>query len=219
MATVPDTIDGALNWATDHIATWDAEVTAGAGSAFGLDTADITALQAALTAADTSHDGAVTARSTSKSATLTQNSDVFSLRGLLSQAISKIKTFAQGQDDPTATYAAMDIPVPDTTPTKHFPVQPTSLLAQPDASGTVQLSWDGSGNFYPTTFVIEGSSDGSTWALQGTATANKLTLTGYTPGQTFWFRVSATHNGQTSIPSESEAIWGTGGEVTLSIAA
>jgi hypothetical protein len=46
MATVPDTLAGVLSYATDHIATWDAEVTAGAGSANGLDTADIAALTA-----------------------------------------------------------------------------------------------------------------------------------------------------------------------------
>lgn len=209
MPTVPDTINGALSWATDHIATWDAEVTAGAGSANGLDTADITALQAALTAADASFAAAQTARSTSKSATLTQNSDVTSLRSLLSQAINKIKNFAVAQADPTAVYAAMDVPAPDTTPTKHYPVQPTNLLAVPDASGTVRLSWDGNGNFYPTTYVVEGSSDGVAWTLQGTASAHKLTLNGYTPGQTYWFRVTATRNDQTSIPSASAAIWGT----------
>jgi hypothetical protein len=219
MAIVPDTIDGALNWATDHIATWDAVVTGGgATGANGLTPADITALQAALTAADTSHDAAETARSTSKSATLTQNSDMTSLRSLLSQSIDKIKTYARGQADPNAVYAAMDVPAPDTTPTKHFPVQPTALLAVPDASGTVRLSWDGSGNFYPTTYVVEGSSDGVTWSLQGTASAHKLTLNGYTPGQTFWFRVTATRNDQTSIPSASAAIWGTGG-AELSVAA
>ncbi len=220
MATIPNTINAILNYATDHIATWNTVVTAGGpGGANGLTPADITALQAALTAADTSHGAAQTARSNSKSATALQNSDLASLRDLLSQSINKIKNYAAGSADPVTVYTEMDVPEPDTTPTKHYPVTPTMLVAQPSADGTIKLTWDASTNFYGTTYLVEGSADGTTWSTVSTTTAQKITLTGYTPGAAYWFRVSARHNGQTSVPTASVPVWGTGGTSSLTIAA
>lgn len=219
MSVIPRNIDDVLSYATDHIATWNTAVTAGgATGANGLTPADITALQTSLTDADASRDAAVTARSTSKSATITQNTDLETLRSLLSQSVSKIKTYALGQADPNAVYAEMDVPAPDTTPTKHYPVTPASLVAQPFANGTVKLTWDSNGNYRNTTFVIEGSNDGASWSQIDTTNSQKITLTGYTPGQTFWFRVAARHNGQTSVPTDNVSIWGGGGS-SLSIAA
>ncbi|MCC6403064.1 MAG: fibronectin type III domain-containing protein [Fimbriimonadaceae bacterium] len=220
MAIVPPTIDGVLNWAADHIATWDAVVTAGGpGGANGLTPADITSLENALTNAQTDRAAANAARSTSLAATTTQNDSIAALRDLLSTSIGDIKAFAKGSTDPSAVYTAMEIPAPDPNPTKHYPVQPTGLVANPDSSGSVLLTWNGGTNVAGTVYEIQGSADGNAWSILKATKTKRITLNGFTPGQTFWFRVAASNNGQTSVPSNSVAVWGTGGSSVLSIAA
>lgn len=215
----PTTISGVLEWATAHLAAWTAAVTGGGGSANGLDTAKITAMQTALDNADASRDAAIAAREASKSATITQDSDISTMMTLFAEAVADIKAYANRQADPSAVYAEMELPVPDTDPTKHNPVQPIKLTATPDATGNVKLEWDGNGNAYRTVYEIEGSADGVTWAIIGTATAQKKTLSGFTVGSTYRFRVSATINNQTSVPSSVVVIWDSGDSGSLSIAA
>ena len=216
---IPQTIDALLNYATDHVATWNAVVTAGAGEANGLDSAQITALETALTTATTDRNGAIAARSTSLAATQTQNDSLDGLRELLSLAIADIKAYANQQDDPNAVYTEMEVPVPASSGTRYSPVPVTDLIANPDANGNVELKWDGGANVEGTVYFIEGSADGAAWVQVYATKAQKAALTGYTPGQTYWFRVRASNNDEVSTASNSVAIWGTGGSATLSIAA
>ena len=138
---IPDTISGTLDWATSHIATWDAAVTAGAGTALGLTAAQITVLQTALTDADGSHDAAIAARDASKAATLTQTSDLDTLRDQLAIAVSNIRAFAEGQDDPNAVYAEAQIP-PRAEPTPApAPTPPNEVSVSLNNDGDCVVAW------------------------------------------------------------------------------
>lgn len=217
---LPQTIDGLLNYATDHIATWNTIVSSGgAGGANGLTPAEITALQTALTTATADRNAAIAARSASLAATQTQNDSVAALRELLSLALADIKAFANAQANPNAVYAEMEVPVPASTGTRYSPVPISDLIANPDALGNVELKWDGGANVEGTVYLIEGSADGNAWMQVHATKAQKAALTGYTPGQTYWFRVRASNNDQISTASNAVAIWGGGGSASLSIAA
>jgi len=139
---IPDTISGTLDWAVSHIATWDAAVTAGGlAGALGLVEADITALEAALTSADTGHTVAVAARDTSKAATLTQNSELEQLRDLLAITVSKIRAFAEAQADPNAAYAEAQIP-PRANPTPApAPTPPSEVSVSLNNDGDCVVAW------------------------------------------------------------------------------
>lgn len=176
MPLVPDPIDAALLWATDHIATWDAEVTAGGpGGAYGLDAADITALELALSTADGNRDAAISARAESKSATLLQNSSMDELRDLLAIAVSKIRVFASEASDPNVVYAAMDVP-PKADPTPApAPTPPTNVQGELTNDGYVALSWTATrlnGDFWS---VWRQLSTGGSLTLIGTTASKKFT--------------------------------------------
>lgn len=204
---VPRTVDGTLNWATDHIGTWNAAVTGGGGTALGLDTADITTLQAALTAADTSHKAASTARSGSKSATVLQNSDIDSLRDQLAIAVSKIRVFASEAADPNAVYAEADIP-PKADPTPApFPTFPTNVEGEIDNDGNVVVKWTATqvnGDFWS---VWRQLSTGGALALIGTTASKKFT-DDTVPSGIAWatYRVKSHRGGDVSESSEPTQI-------------
>jgi len=69
-------------------------------------------------------------------------------------------------------------------------------------------------------FVIEESLDGLTnWTSVGMTTKSKITLSGYTPGETRYFRLFAERSERVSSYSEPVVIWPGGGESSLALAA
>ena len=173
---VPETIDAALLWATDHIATWDAAGAAGGlGGALGLVAADITALQAALTAAEADRAAAIAARSASTAATLSQNSSLDALRDQLAIAISKIRVFASTSADPNAAYAEAEIP-PKSEPTPApAPTPPSNVQGELTNDGYVSLAWTATrtnGDYWS---VWRQLSSGGGLVLIGTTASKKFT--------------------------------------------
>lgn len=190
-------------------------ITASAG-AYGTSAAQDTAL----TNANTALSAAITAKQAARDASKAATQQALTARGAILDALSSIG--ATIYNDPSVTNQMISdagYAVHDDTPTKHYPSQPSSLLATPDASGTVLLTWDGGANVYGVTYVIEGrASDSDPWGFVTSTTRQRLSVTGFTPGQTYWFRVSASHNGQNSIASLPVAIWGET-QVVLEVAA
>lgn len=174
MPLIPESISGTLDWATSHIATWDAAVTAGGiGGALGLVAADITALEALLTAANTSHAAAVTMREDSKSATLTQNSDLAALRDSLAITVGKIRTFAETSADPNAAYAEANIP-PRANPTPApAPTPPTEVELSLNNNGNVVVAW------------VATKTNGDYWSVWRQLPSGSATLIGTTGAKTF----------------------------------
>jgi hypothetical protein len=171
---IPPTINGTLDWAASHIATWDAAVTAGGvAGAFGLFAADITALETALTDAQASHAAAVTAREDSKSATVAQNTDLGALRDLLAIAVSKIRTFAIASADPNATYTEANIPPPANPTPAPAPTPPTSVEVALNNNGHCIVAWRAT------------VANGDYWSVWRQLPGGVATLVGTTGSKTF----------------------------------
>jgi hypothetical protein len=198
------------------IATAAAAFTAGPATAYGLTAAQVTALQTAGTDLDTSVQDSANAEAAFRE-------EIQKKLARREDALSNISLCAglmyatPGVTD--AMVAAAGFQPHDTVPTPIVPQEPTSLVATPNANGTVFLSWNRNGNPYGVEFIIETGSDGVSWQ-QWTVTKKKsLTLDGFTPGVQKWFRVKASNRGLTSVASNSAAIYGGDNTVELQIAA
>ncbi len=97
------------------------------------------------------------------------------------------------------------------TPGTVTPQTPTQLLAEPYATGDVDLSWNRNGNPYGVTFAIETKGEAGAWTMVTATDAARHTLTGFTPGVAAWFRVVAINNGVTSTPSLEVSVYHDGG--------
>jgi hypothetical protein len=173
MPLLPDTITGVLEWATDHIATWNNVVVNDLGD-IGLTAADITALQGALTSAGNLRDASIAAHSAALAATVSQNDAIGTLRDQLSIAVSKIRVAAETNTNPNSVYALAEIP-PRANPTPApAPTPPTSLQGELTNDGYVTVAWTATrvnGDYWSVWRQLAGSSD--------------LVLIGTTAGKTF----------------------------------
>lgn len=184
---------------------------------YGVPAAQTTALTDAITAMSAAIPAADNARVASKAAT--QALDTARQSSL--EALGAIgSTIYYNPDVTDEMIADAGYAVHDSTATKNFPFQVTNLTATPNDTGTVRFTWDASGNVYPTTYIVEGrASESDPWTLVGTTTKTRVSLSGFTPGATHYFRVKASKNGQVSDPSATVGIWLPGEEVVLSVAA
>jgi hypothetical protein len=193
----------------------DSAITASAG-AYGTSAtqdADLTAAKTALAAAITA---AENARTASKAATQAQDTAREAALAILGSIGG---TVYYNPDVTDQMLADAGFAIHDDVPTKHAPVQPVGLTANPDEFGTVLFEWDGNGNVYPTTYVIEGrASESDPWSIVTTTTKKRLSVPGFTPGASYMFRVKASRNGSESIWSNVATIWTPEG-VQLEIAA
>jgi hypothetical protein len=118
-----------------------------------------------------------------------------------------------------ADIAAAGFAPHDSGSTAVVPVMPTDFVANPFANGTVSCSWKRAGNKPSVTFVVEASTDGSNWTVVSLGNKTKVTLTGYTPGNTVSFRVVAARGELRSPASNVSTIYGEGSSAPLQIAA
>ncbi len=179
------------------------------------------AQNAALTAANTALAAAITAAQTARDASKAATQQKLAARQASIAALSSIG--ATIYNNPAVTdqmIANAGYAVHDTTATKHAPIQPTGLAATPDSSGTVLLAWSGGGNVYGTIYSVEGRAlDTDPWTTVTNTKRRSVSVPGFTPGQTYWFRVTASNNGLTSVASAPVAIWGETGVLELPAAA
>ncbi|MEX2244384.1 MAG: hypothetical protein WD716_11130 [Fimbriimonadaceae bacterium] len=136
---IPNTISGTLAWATSHIATWDTVI--GGGGTIGIDAGTVTALEGHLATAETDYNAAVTARADSKSATVSQNTSLATLRDQLAIAVSNIRAYAETQANPNAVYAEANIP-PRAEPTPApAPTAPAEVTVSLNNTGDCLVAW------------------------------------------------------------------------------
>lgn len=95
----------------------------------------------------------------------------------------------------------------DTTPTTIIPFPATELLANPFADGSVELKWARNGNPQGVIFNVEVRSEGDTWSQLASTTKAKITVNGFAPGVSKWFRVVATKNDLVALPSNEAPIY------------
>jgi len=191
-------------------------VTSGDGP-YGLSAAQTTALATANTALAAAITAKQAARDASKAATQAAKA---ARQDLLSALSSIGGTIYNNPSLTSAQIAAAGYAVHDDSRTSHSPIQPIGLTATPNSYGTVTFTFEANGNVYPTTYIIEGrGSLEAEWATVTTTTRRRLSVSGFAVGETHWFRVRASRNDVTSIPSNVAAIWEPEGVVELEVAA
>lgn len=139
MSILPDQINERIEWFEQRIASWKA-----APTTIGLTAAQCTALDDAIKNARTNYNAAQAARIASKNATLGQRTFVNTMTNLGSDALRFIKAYANAQANPDAVYQAASVPPPAVPTPSGPPAAPTSVIADPNADGTVTIKWKGS---------------------------------------------------------------------------
>ena len=142
-------------------------------------------------------------------------------RGTLIRSLTTVGNVIYNNQNVTdELIAAAGFAVHDTNGSTVIPQQPLELLADPFANGTVNLKWKRNGNPPGVSFLIESRGATGDWEFVASTSKAKLTVTGFAPGATQWFRVVATKNDLTSLPSNEAPIYASGsGEGALSVAA
>lgn len=186
-----------------------------ANPAYGIPAGTTTALQTAIDALKTAIEAADAARSAFHASVVTKDTNNTTV---VNQVAAIAKTLYANAAITGTMFANAGLAVHDTEPTPVTPVQPLNLTATPSWDGSVALKWFRNGNPQGVGFLIEGSSDGSTWNVLTTTTKAGASVSGFTPGAAFRFRIRATKNEITTLPSNEAVIYPSGGEA-LSIAA
>ena len=188
----------------DAMAITASEVLGSAPSAYSLTAAQVLSLSNASTAFSEALAENEAAQGAAKAATAFKNEKREALVSVLSELGAIMYRSPSVTDDMLlrAQYAVHDdhksAPSVD---------KPLSLLAKPDADGSVKLTWSRNGNKQGTIFNIECKGEEGDWMHLATTTKAKITVTGFTPGITKWFRVRATRDGLYSLPSNEEPIY------------
>lgn len=98
-------------------------------------------------------------------------------------------------------------------PSRHrrvTPQTPKGVVVKPFANGTATLAWERNGNPQGVVFLIESASeDAPNWTQIAVTTKTRITLEGVTPGVPRAFRVRATKNGDTSLPTFASWVYAT----------
>lgn len=139
MATVPDTIQGILDFFTVRKPVWDANK-----ATLGLSVAQITTLGDALTAAQDNQDKAVTERAEAKSATQNRDVALAELVEFGAALIAVINGTAKATGNPDVYTTAM-LPIPGTGGGATPPAMPANLVGQILNTGDVELNWGSGG--------------------------------------------------------------------------
>jgi len=122
-------------WFENHLPLWTAIPTA-----FGVPTAQITALNAAVTAARGAYNAAQAARQTSKNATTAETMQVGTMLTLGRDTVNVMKAFIKNSNN-GALWAQAGLEPSATSGSAADPVAPTSLSATLDSQGNVIVKW------------------------------------------------------------------------------
>jgi hypothetical protein len=204
MAVLPKSDLEKVEFMEAHLTGWNTNALA-----IGLTAAQVTAMQAATTAARNAYNAAITARDAAKSATANFHNLTRSMTDLASDAIKAIKLKAAQSNDPTVyTLANIPAPLPPSPPPP--PQPPTDLVADPNADGTISLKWKGS-VANATFFSVWRRVDGGDWQSIG-STALKQFLDPGVPSpvpSTITYAVRSQRENMVSAPSvQAEVVYG-----------
>ncbi len=136
MSIVPKRLNDFLPWASTHAAIWKVSP-----ATIGLTAPQATAVDNAVNTANDNYSLQLAAYDKAKAATLTQQDSTSTARTAVADAIRSIRAFAEQQSNPSAVYAAAQIPSPATPTPMAPPGQPTDFKAQLNSDGSIRLSW------------------------------------------------------------------------------
>ncbi|MCE9557330.1 MAG: hypothetical protein K8R88_00110 [Armatimonadetes bacterium] len=103
--------------------------------------------------------------------------------------------------------AQLGIPIPAQTRSVVRPVTVSELIATPYANGEVKLKWNRSGNAETIVFNIEMSEDAQSWRLIENTNRASISLSGFAPGVTKYFRIVAKRGKFKAVASTAAAIY------------
>lgn len=137
MSVLPPNQVAALEFCESHWPIWNATPTA-----IGLTSTQVGLFKTATQTARADYDAAQAARQASKAATTTLGNSISDMRGSASDLIAQIKAFADLQANPSAIYAAAQIPEPAAPVPLPAPGKPTNFNVNLEPDGSITLSWD-----------------------------------------------------------------------------
>lgn len=157
---LPDKDVDQLQFCEAHYPIW-----ATAPAAIGLSAQAVTDFQQATKACRTAYNAALAARQASKAATTTSDAAFADMRNRARDLIRQVKAFADLQTNPSAVYAAAQIPEPSGPTPAQAPGQATDIEVKLESTGAVTLLWSAtnasasSGAFYNITRKLPGQSN------------------------------------------------------------
>lgn len=172
----------------------------------GIPTTTVASVTSLTTAFGTAINTAESAKAAAKAATQNSDSKEDALFNFVRPLVQELQRNPAMTDE---MRAQLGITVPEGGRTPVTPKVATDLLAIPNGTNnSVNLKWKRNGNPNSVVFIIETKSTGGTWSQVWAGTKSKATLTGFTAGETAWFRVIATAGSKKSLPSNEASIYG-----------
>ncbi len=141
MSVLPRRNNDLIDFCVSRIANWTTNA-----EQIGIETSQVQALNALVTQASTAVDAAVKARNAARSATLTLDNNIGSLRRSAATLVRQIKAFADAQANPEAVFALAQITPPAPPAPLPPPGKPEDFNVSLNADGSVTLSWTGQGS-------------------------------------------------------------------------
>ena len=181
----------------------------------GIDEGELEVIQGGITRFQTAYDALVAAKAAYEAAVQTKE---FERSRMINDIRPFVGQFQSMPGIPKAVYADMDIPAKAKPGPRTAPEIPSDFVATPYATGAVVFSWNRNGNSASTLFSIQESTP-SGWITIWSGTRKKVTLSGYAPGVETLFRLIATRNNETSLPTNTVSIYQTGEEGSVQLAA
>lgn len=212
MSVLPTKISEQIEFGEAHAALWVAKA-----AMIGLSAAEATAIQTQVTKARAAYNASVLARGAAKTATVTQGVEVGEMYKLMSDAIKKIRLFAESTSNPTV-YGSADIPEPAEPSPAPPPVQPTNLAAQIEPGGALRIVFKAvnDSNSGPVTYIVKRKLAGETgFRVIGTTGTSRPVL-GLARGYKAFVDEtlpSGSNNFQYMIQGQRGAVLGTSSEI------
>lgn len=168
MSVIPNKPIDAYDFSVARVGIWSA-----IASQIGLTAAEVSALEDANEGFSISNDNAVKARAASKAATETLRVSTSLMRTRLSDAVQKIRLFAEATNNPNV-YALAQIPAPAARTPAPPPAQPTDLNATISPTGQLTLSFRAVNSGSGTSFLVRRKlATESNFSFIGTATSTR----------------------------------------------
>jgi hypothetical protein len=188
------------NWGINFVTVATANA-----STLGIKTTDVAALDAAKTGFSSALTNVTTTKTAYLGATATK-------RASRTSAEATYRKYAkQFLANPALTPALLSSLGFSVTPAPSVPATPpTDLAATGFSNGVNKLVWKRAGNPQSTVFVIEAKTGTGSWAQVGATSKVKFSHNGQTPGVQVIYRVRAQRGNETSAPSNTAIVYGTG---------
>ncbi len=170
MSVLPDKINDRIAWFEQRLQAWQNNA-----AAIGVLPAQVLQLKNMVTTARANYNAAQTARAVAKDATVVQGSADRAMTSFGSDLIQTIKLFAQTTNNATV-YQLSSVPPPAAPTPAGPPKAPTNVIADPNADGTITITWKGS---------LANSTFYTVWRKPGSAPASAFTQITSVAGKKF----------------------------------